>query len=89
MCLSNFPFFMRLTNLQEAVYYSCNSISHRLKEGYAITFNINYNMYQAIKLICNRVIHESEIVCRFLNKKHSLKLRLNLGVSIEKWMIRL
>jgi hypothetical protein len=77
---------MRLTNLQEAVYYSANSISHRLKEGYAITFNINYNMYRAIKLICNRVIYESDIVCRFLNKKHSLKHRLNPGVSIEKWM---
>jgi hypothetical protein len=46
-------------------------------------------MYRAIKLICNQVIHESEIVGRFLNKKHSLKHRLNLGVSIEKWMIRL
>jgi hypothetical protein len=80
---------MRLTNLQEAVYYSGNSISHRLKEGYAITFNINYNMYRAIKLICNRVIYESDIVCRFLNKKHSLKHRLNPGVSIEKWMTRL
>jgi hypothetical protein len=40
--------------------------------------------YRAIKLICNRVIHESEIVCRFLNKKHSLKHRLDLGISIEK-----
>jgi hypothetical protein len=38
--------------------------------------------YRAIKLICNRVIHESEIVCRFLNKKHSLKHRLDLGISI-------
>jgi hypothetical protein len=36
-------------------------------------------IYRAIKLICNRVIHESEIVCRFLNKKHSLKHRLDLG----------
>jgi hypothetical protein len=41
-------------------------------------------MYRAIKLICNRVIHESEIVCRFLNKKHSLKHRLDLSISIEK-----
>jgi hypothetical protein len=41
-------------------------------------------MYRAIKLICNRVIHESEIVCRFLNKKHSLKHKLDLGISIEK-----
>jgi hypothetical protein len=24
-------------------------------------------MYRAIKLICNRVTHESEIVCRYLN----------------------
>jgi hypothetical protein len=31
------------------------------------------SIYRAIKLICNRVIHESEIVCRFLNKKRSLK----------------
>jgi hypothetical protein len=38
-------------------------------------------MYRAIKLICNRVTHESEIVCRFLNKKHSLKHRLDLGIS--------
>jgi hypothetical protein len=34
--------------------------------------------YPAIKLICNRVIHESEIVCRFLNKKQ----RLDLDISI-------
>jgi hypothetical protein len=40
--------------------------------------------YRAIKLICNRVIHESKIICRFLNKKHSLKHRLDLGTSIEK-----
>jgi hypothetical protein len=37
-------------------------------------------IYRAIKLICNRAIHESEIVCRFLNKKHSLKHRLDLGI---------
>jgi hypothetical protein len=30
--------------------------------------------------VCNRVIHEFEIVCCFLNKKH----RLDLGISIEK-----
>jgi hypothetical protein len=40
--------------------------------------------YRAIKLISNRVIHESGIVCRFLNKKHSLKHRLDQGISIEK-----
>jgi hypothetical protein len=34
------------------------------------------------KLICNRVIHESEIVCVSLNKNHSLKHRLDLGISI-------
>jgi hypothetical protein len=34
--------------------------------------------YPAIKLVCNRVIHESEIVCRFLNKKQ----RLDLDISI-------
>jgi hypothetical protein len=51
--------------------------------------------YGAIKLICNQVIHESEIVCRFLSKKHSLKHRLDLSTSIEKtsgfnpWMTRL
>jgi hypothetical protein len=54
------------------------------------------SIYRAIKLICNRVIHESEIVCRSLNKKRSLKHRLDLGISIEKthgfksiWMTRL
>jgi hypothetical protein len=41
-------------------------------------------IYRTIKLICNRVIHESEIVCRFLNKKYSLKHRLDLSISIEK-----
>jgi hypothetical protein len=45
---------------------------------------IMLSIYRAIKLICNRVIHESEIVCRFLNKKRSLKHRLDLGISIEK-----
>jgi hypothetical protein len=40
--------------------------------------------YRAIKLICNRVIPESEFICRFLNKKLSLKHRLDLGISIEK-----
>jgi uncharacterized protein YjaZ len=30
------------------------------------------------------IIHEFEIVCRFLTKKHSLKHRLDLGISIEK-----
>jgi hypothetical protein len=33
---------------------------------------VNNPVYRAIKLICNRVIHESEIVCRFL--KHRLHL---------------
>ncbi|CAH1366628.1 unnamed protein product [Tenebrio molitor] len=36
--------------------------------------------YRAIKIICNRVCHESEIVSGYLNKKH----RLDLGISIEK-----
>jgi hypothetical protein len=49
-----------------------------------IQFSFVFKLYAAIKLICNRVIHESEIVCRFLNKKHSLKHRLDLGISIEK-----
>jgi hypothetical protein len=49
-----------------------------------IQFSFVFKLYPAIKLICNRVIHESEIVCRFLNKKHSLKHRLDLGISIEK-----
>jgi hypothetical protein len=31
-----------------------------------------YNI-ERFELIFNRVIHESEIVCRYLNKKHSLK----------------
>jgi hypothetical protein len=35
-------------------------------------------LYRAIKLICNRVIHESEIVCRFLNKKQ-LKTQVRSG----------
>jgi hypothetical protein len=44
----------------------------------------NNDTENAIKLICNRVIHESEIVCRVMNKKHSLKHRLDLSISIEK-----
>jgi hypothetical protein len=39
-------------------------------------------IFRAIKLICNRVIHESKIVFRFLNK--SLKHKLDLGISIKK-----
>jgi hypothetical protein len=37
---------------------------------------VNNPVYRAIKLICNRAIHESEIVCRFL--KH----RLHLGYGL-------
>jgi hypothetical protein len=38
-----------------------------------IQFSFVFKLYPAIKLICNRVIHESEIVCRFLNKKTQFK----------------
>jgi hypothetical protein len=44
---------------------------------------IVHNFQRAIKLICNRVIHESVIVCRYLNST-LYKHRLDLDISIAK-----
>jgi hypothetical protein len=38
----------------------------------------SFILYRAIKLICNRIIRESEIVCRFLNNKQ-LKTQVRFG----------
>jgi hypothetical protein len=46
-------------------------------------------MYRAIKLICNRITHESEIVCHFLNKKTQLKTQVRSGHINRKDMTRL
>jgi hypothetical protein len=48
-------------------HFTCNSKNLRILAPLII---LEQSLkYRAIKLICNRVIHESEIVCRFLNKK--------------------
>jgi hypothetical protein len=48
-------------------HFTCNSKNPRILAPLII---LEQSLkYRAIKLICNRVIHESEIVCRFLNKK--------------------
>jgi hypothetical protein len=41
---------------------------HKFLSYLLVNFDLlNLLHYRMIKLICNRVIHESEIVCRYLN----------------------
>jgi hypothetical protein len=51
-----------------------------------VEINLALLKYQAIKLICGRVIHESEIVCRFLNKEQ-LKTQVRSGHINRKYIL--